>query len=68
MNQKQAIEFATMRGLQVSNTVKNKNGSREFKVGTIRVHHDNDGGKGCWKVEGKRIGYIGDAIVAAVNQ
>ena len=65
MNEKQAIEFATIHGLQVSDTVKHKDGRREFNVGSITLRCA--AGRRYWSQVGRsRTDTIGEAIHIAV--
>lgn len=68
MNEKRAIEAATSAGLQVSDTVKNRDGSKSFTVGKIALHHNGRDGRACWRIDGAAVGYIGPAIMEAVRR
>lgn len=41
---------------------------RTVCVGAQTVAHMNRGGAACWDVNGKRVGYIGEAIERAINE
>jgi len=71
MNKADAIKKAKAAGLTVTKEVKTQIGGKtsachshngfqvEFYVGSLRVHHDGDGGAGCWKVDGVTVGLHG---------
>lgn len=61
MNKDQAIKQAQNAGFEIR-----KINTKEMFVGTKRIHHDS-GGAACWKLDGKRIGYISETIIAAIK-
>lgn len=64
MNEKQAIEFATEYGIQVTDTIKHKDGRREFKVGKATLTRPAKSRE--WFQEGAMPRPLGRAIRLAV--
>lgn len=77
ISKEEATRIANEAGLEVTGLETLEDGTRQFKVGAIRVYHTT-GGRACWKPEGVEVagyqgnlyqwqGFVGEAIEEAVK-
>lgn len=67
-SEKEARALAAAKNIAVSK-VQVADGTKTVTVGDQMVtYHGSFGGAACWRVNGVRAGYIGEAIVAAISK